>query len=130
MYVRGTSVRGMVNNIWRKSVHIFAHTTSRIWGKSLSNELVWIAQGIGEIEGNDVVDCIKKSEVPADRIVVYSNMIYDYRPLKFEPHQVRLTVGGDKLEYPDEAVSPAASLLETKLLLNSTISNTHKGHDF
>ena len=80
--------------------------------------------------GNDVVDYIHKSEVPQDRVVTYANMICDFRPLKKDPHRVRLTVGGDRLEYPDDAASPAASLLETKLLLNSTISDAMKGARF
>jgi hypothetical protein len=43
---------------------------------------------------------------------------------------VRLTVGGDKLPYTYDAGSPAASLLETKLILNSTISDSDKGAKF
>ena len=57
-------------------------------------------------------------------------MVCDYRPLKTEKHRVRLTIGGDKLEYFDETASPAASLLETKLILNSTISDAHRGARF
>ena len=54
----------------------------------------------------------------------------DYRPLKKEPFQVRITVGGDKLDYLDDAGSPAANMLETKILLNSVISDAHKGARF
>ena len=39
---------------------------------------------------------------------------------------MRLTIGGDKLDYFDETASLAASLLETKLILNSAISDAHK----
>ena len=87
-------------------------------------------QGIGDIKGNYVVDYIQKSEVPADRIITYANMICNYRPLKSDHHRVQLTVRGDKLDHPDDTVSPTASLLETKLLLNSTISDAHKGARF
>ena len=38
-----------------------------------------------------------------------------------------MTVGGDVLEYLGDASSPAASLLEAKLLINSVISDSHKG---
>ena len=57
-------------------------------------------------------------------------MVCDYRPLKDEKIRVRLTIGGDKLPYNDETSSPAADLLETKILLNSTISDAHKGARF
>ena len=86
---------------------------STVWKTSLSNKLGQIAQGIGDISGNDVVDYIKKSDVPADRIVKYANFICDFRPLKSDPHRVRLTVGGDNLPYPDNAASPATSLLKS-----------------
>ena len=35
-----------------------------------------------------------------------------------------MTVGGDRLQYPDNTASPAATLLETILLLNNTISQS------
>jgi len=54
-------------------------------------------------------------------------MVCDYRPLKDEPWRVRLTIGGDKLDYAEETASPAANLLETKLLINSVSYDAHKG---
>jgi hypothetical protein len=39
-------------------------------------------------------------------------------------------VGGDKLPYDDDSGSPATSLLETKLILNSTISDARRGARF
>ena len=57
-------------------------------------------------------------------------MVCDIRPLKSEKYQVRLTVGGDRLQYLDDTASPAATLLETKLLLNSTISQSAQNARF
>ena len=57
-------------------------------------------------------------------------MVCDYRPLKKEKYRVRLTVGGDKLDYDFDSTSPAASLVETKLLLNSVISDSARGARF
>ena len=51
-------------------------------------------------------------------------------PLKSEIHRVQLTVGGDKLDYLHDATSPAASLIETIMLINSVISNSDKGSRF
>merc|ERR1719491_1059286 len=53
-------------------------------------------------------------------------MICDYRPLKKEQYRVRLTVGGDKLEYANDSASPTASLLYSKLLFNNVISDCSK----
>jgi hypothetical protein len=41
-----------------------------------------------------------------------------------------LVAGGDKLPYDKDVGSPAASLLETKLLINSVISDATKGAKF
>ena len=54
----------------------------------------------------------KKEEVPTGRTVTYANFVCDYRPLKSEPYQLRLTVDGKRIEYPDGASKPAASLLK------------------
>ena len=54
----------------------------------------------------------------------------DYRPLKNEPHRIRITVGGDRLSYQADAGSPAANMLETKVLVNSTISDAKRGARF
>ena len=101
-----------------------------VWSKGLTNELGRIAQGVHDIIGNDTVDYIHKSDVPPGAIVTYANFICDYRPLKEEQYRVRLTVGGDMLEYLFDATSPAANLIETKLLLNSTISRSSQGARF
>ena len=57
-------------------------------------------------------------------------MVCDYRPLKTEKHRVRLTVGGNRLTCDFDVASPAASILESKLLINSFISDEHKGARF
>ena len=103
---------------------------AKIWGTSLSNELGRLAQGIRNIKGNDVIDFISIKDVPSHKKVTYANMVCNYIPLKSDPNRVRLTVGGDKLDYFDDAASPVATLLKTKLLLNSLISDSTKGARF
>ncbi len=68
---------------------------------------------------------IHKSNIPLDRKITYANFVCDLRPFKTELYRVRMTVGGEKLEYPYDTVSPIAALLDTKLIANSTISD-HK----
>ena len=57
-------------------------------------------------------------------------MVCDYRPFKQEKIRGRLTVGGDRLQYTKYTASPAASLIKTELLLNSTISQSAYGVRF
>ena len=59
--------------------------------------------------------------------MAYANVICDHRQLKTEKNRVRLTIGGDVLDYTGDASSPAASLIESKILLNSVISDSDKG---
>ena len=56
--------------------------------------------------------------------------VLDYKPLKADQHQVRITIGGDLLPFEDDAGSPASNILETKVLINSMISDTSKGSRF
>ena len=62
--------------------------------------------------------------------VAYANMVCDHRPLKTEKYRVWMTLGGDVLDYLGDASSPAASLIEAKLLFNSMISDSHRGARF
>ena len=73
---------------------------------------------------------IPRSFVPSNRKITYASFVCDYKPQKTDPYCIRLVVGGDKLDYDSDAGSPAASLLETKLLLNSVISDAQKGARF
>ena len=101
------------------------------WYKGLSNEWGRLAQGNGRgVKGTDTISFIHRSEVPTNKQVTYASYVCDYRPLKDEPYRVRITVGGDRLDYHDDAGSPAANLLETKILINSVISDADKGARF
>ena len=65
---------------------------------------------------------IKCSQVPAGKKVTYANAICNYRPLKDDPYHVQLTVGGNKLHYNSDSSAPTSSLIDSKLIFNSTIS--------
>ena len=54
----------------------------------------------------------------------------NHKPLETESYCVRITVCRDKLPYADDAGSPASNWLETKFLINSTISDAFKGARF
>ena len=102
-----------------------------VWERALSNELGRLSQGMkGRVRAMDTIDFINKNEVPPNKKVTYANMVCDVRPLKAESHRVRLTVGGDRLDYHGDASSPATSNVETKILLNSTISDAKNGARF
>ena len=105
---------------------------SHTWRKALSNEFERLAKGVvGLVTATETIEFIHKhEEVPHNKKVTYANMVCDYCPLKSEPFRVRLTIGGNRLPYAHNASSPAATLLKTKLILNSTISDADKGARF
>ena len=97
--------------------------------RALSNRWGHLAQGNEHgIQATDTIKFIKNTTVPPNRdITYYASFVCDHRPLKSEPWRVQIVVGGDKLTYSNDTGSPAASLLETKILLNSTM--LQKGQD-
>ena len=100
--------------------------TEPIWAPGVENALGRLVQGFKDrVKGTNTIFFVHKHEIPKDRKISYANFVCDYRPLKSEPYRVRLTVGGEKLEYPDETASPATSLIESKLIVKSVISD-HK----
>jgi hypothetical protein len=54
--------------------------------------------------------------------MTYGRIVCDVREHKAEKNRTRLTVGGDRINYPDDCGTPTADLLTVKLLLNSVIS--------
>ena len=79
------------------------------------------------VEGTDMMFSIKKEEVQHNRFkgVTYGKFVVDYWENKEEKEQVRLTVGGVRINYPDEVATPTADVLTIKLMLNSIISMPH-----
>ena len=93
-----------------------------IW---FGNEIGRLAQGMpGRVEGTDTIFFIPKASVPADRWkdVTYGRIVCNIRDNKVETHRTRLTIGGDRINYPEDCGTPTANLLTVKLLLNSVIS--------
>ena len=106
------------------------HGTTR-WQPAMSNEWGRLATvNQAGVQYTDTIEFISQEAVPTDTRVTYASFVCDHRPLKTEPWRIRLVVGGDKLVYGSDAGSPATDMLETKLLFNSTISNTKHGDRF
>ena len=97
------------------------------WSTSSANEFGRLAQGIGgRIKGTNTIFFINKDDVPQDRFkdVTYGKFVCDLRPNKAEVQRTRLTVGGDKVNYPNDVGTPTADLTLVKTHLNSVISTT------
>ena len=96
-----------------------------IWKPAYGKELGRLAQGLeGIVEGTDTITFIFKNEIPSDRWrnITYGRIVMNLQPEKEYPYRVRLTVGGDRINFPGDCGTPTADILAVKLLLNSVIS--------
>ena len=107
-----------------KYYHLARGPGKFIWIKILANDLGRLAQGVGSRmpTGTNTLYFCHPLQISPDRKVTYAKLVATLRPQKEEEHRVRMTVGGDKLDYPGITTTDTASLSTLKLLLNSVIS--------
>jgi hypothetical protein len=61
-------------------------------------------------------------KIPKDRKITYGKIVCDYEPHKQEKERVRLTVGGDILDYSGDVATSTADITTFKILINSNLS--------
>ena len=90
----------------------------------LANDLGRLSQGVSTRipTGTNTVFFIAKLAIPHGRKVTYTQMVASIRPNEAEVNRVRVTVGGDRLDFPGATTTHCAGLTTTKCLLNSNIS--------
>jgi hypothetical protein len=81
-----------------------------------------ICQGIRDIAGTNTDFFIDLKSIPKDRKITYGKLVCNFKPNKNEKHRVRLTVGGDRLDYSGETAMPTVDIITFKILINSTFS--------
>lgn len=95
------------------------------WSKAFGKEIGRLAQGQkGVVEGTNALFFIPKSEVPPERgrDITYARICANYRPEKSDPNRIRITLGGNLVNYPGDVGTRTADMLTVKLLINSVIS--------
>ena len=98
---------------------------SEDWSISSANEFGRLAQGVGgRIKGTDTIKFISKDNIPEERFkdVTYGKFVCEVKQNKAETNRTRLTVGGNRINYPFDVGTPTADLVLVKILLNSVIS--------
>ena len=91
----------------------------------MAKELGRLAQGFDETKVTKTIFFISHNEIkriPSDRTVTYARIVVDYRPQKDDPNRVRITVGGNLINFPGELTTRTADLSTSKILWNSTLS--------
>ena len=85
-----------------------------LYRDSYAKELGRLAQGMpGLAKGTNTILFIPKNDVPIDRWrdVTYGRIVVNYRPEKSDPYRSRLTVGGDRINYPGDCGTSTVNLL-------------------
>jgi hypothetical protein len=93
-----------------------------LWTRGLGNECGRLFQGIRDIPGTDTCLFTTLKNIPEARKITYDKIVCDYKPHKQEKERVRLTVGGDKLDYSGDVATSTADITTFKILINSTLS--------
>jgi hypothetical protein len=93
-----------------------------LWQSSNADEIGRLAQGFGAIKGTNTIFFINVKDIPKGRKATYLRVVAAMRPEKANPRRVRWTVGGDRIDYPDDVSTKTADLTTAKLLINSTLS--------
>ena len=125
-YTEGSGKQGKTNKL-------VAGANGPTWTCYLANEFGRLCKSIGKtrtkadrIKVTGTMFFTTKDKIPKDIKITYANFIYNIRPQKSETHRVRLTAGGENFGYPGDPRSPAVSLLNVKIHINSTISRAKK----
>jgi hypothetical protein len=93
-----------------------------LWTRGFGNECGRLFQGIRDIAGTDTCFFVTLTDIPQDRKITYGKIFCDYKPHKKEKERVRLTVGGDRLDYSGDVATSTADITIFKILINSTLS--------
>jgi hypothetical protein len=89
------------------------------WSAAMCKELGRLATGWEGEQGTETIEFMSINEIkaiPKDRTVTYARIVVNYRPQKKDPNQVRITVGGNLIDYPGELTTRTADLITSKIL--------------
>jgi hypothetical protein len=102
--------------------------TAEVWQKAFGKDFGGMAQGDKETgqQGINSIFVMKHEDIKLilnkDRTVTYARVVVDFRPQKADPHRIRITAGGNLINYPGELSTRTADLTTSKLMLNSVLS--------
>jgi hypothetical protein len=92
-----------------------------LWTRGFGNECGRLFQGVRDIPGTDTCFFIELKNIPNDRKITYEKIVCDYKPHKQEKECVRLTVGGDILDYSGDVATSTSDITTFKILINSIL---------
>ena len=99
----------------------------KVWEKAFGKEIGGLAQGdtLTGAPGTNTIFFLTHEEIakiPKDRVITYARIVVDFRPQKEDPNRVRITAGGNLINYPGELTTRTADLTTAKIMWNSVVS--------
>ena len=94
------------------------------WTQMMSDKLGKCSQGndAHPNSGTNTFFWITHDQVPADKKATYARIVAEDRPHKAVTKRIRLTVGGNRIEYSGDVSTKTSDLTTVKCLLNSVVS--------
>ena len=93
--------------------------TAKVWKNAFCHKLGRLPQGYNTTKGTNIIRFMTHNmikNIPRDRTVTYTRIIVDYQPQKADPNWVRITAGGNLIEYSDELTTQTTDLITTKIM--------------
>jgi hypothetical protein len=60
--------------------------------------------------------------IPKDRLITYARVVVNHPPQKTDPNCIRITAGGNLINYPGKLTTRTADITTSKLHWNSVLS--------
>ncbi len=101
--------------------------TAEIWQTTFGKDFGGMAQGnkkTGQKGMNSifVMTHVEIAKIPKNQTVTYAQVIVDFCPQKADPHCIRITAGGNLINYLGNLFTRTADLTTSKLMWNSVLS--------
>ncbi len=101
--------------------------TSEVWQTAFDKDFGGMAQGDNKTgqKGTNFIFVMTHDEIqtiPKNQTVTYARIVVDFHPQKADPHCIRITAGGNLINYPGELSTRTADLTTSKLMWKSILS--------
>jgi hypothetical protein len=101
--------------------------TAEVWMMVFGKDIGGMSQGNNRTsqKGTNAMFVMLPSDVPnipKNRVVTYVRVVVDHCPPKADPNRIRITAGGNLINYPGKLTTQTADITTAKLLWNSVLS--------
>jgi hypothetical protein len=95
--------------------------TKDIWQRAFGKDFGGMAQGCNKTgqKGTNAIFVMTHEDIPnipKDCTITYARVVVDFRPQKEDPYRIRITAGGNLINYPGELSTRTADLTTSKLM--------------